>query len=217
MKMKLKGNKGAANSIVVMLVIFILMLICLIVCLLKNPNLIIQISKSNKTSEAPEIVEETKTEVVTKEMTADEKYAEYVKNLKAEMLKYNEEKVEGKEYREYFIDGKDENDKKYSVSLSGDGKLVLNEKEVATNVVGFNVVNVGNGGYSNLYFIKDDGTVGTTSIEEVEYLNNGKVKTREIEKLKNIVSIIPGMSAESGYPGACYAYAIDINGNMFEI
>ena len=158
---------------------------------------------------------ETSNQTVT--ITTDEKFAEYVKNLKAAMLKYNEEETEGKEYREYIIDGKNSNDENYSITLSGNGILKLNEKEVANNVIGFNVAYVGNGGYKNLYFIKDDGTVAYASIDETEYLSNGKIKTKNVDGLKNIVSIMGGVAGAYGYPGACYGYAIDIEGNMFEI
>jgi len=189
-----KSKKSEGVSLVALIIIVILMLAVTV-----NIVYILKIRKQEV--------------IVNKEMTSDQKFAEYVKNLKAIMLKYNEEK----EYREYFIEGKDANDVTYSITLSGNGILKLNKKEVAKNVIGFNVTYYGNGGYKAIYFIKDDGTVASTSIDETKYLSNGNIKTTDVKGLKNIVSIIGGKAGTHGYPAACYAYAIDIDGNMFEI
>lgn len=237
--MKLKESKrisltGFVIGILVLLLVVLMVSIYYIYTLrkkvaeleeeaIKTATTIREINKNTQEeNEAPvtEVHSSTNVEENTSKataMTTDEKFEQYIQNLKAVMKKYNEEKVEGKEYREYQTDGKDANNKNYFITLSGNGTLKLNEKEVETNVIGFNVAYTGNGGYKNLYFIKDDGTVAYASIDEIQYLSNGKVKTTSVKDLKNIISIIGGVSATYGHPGACYAYAIDIEGNMFEI
>ena len=177
------------------------------------------VKAENTTSE--EKASQTKTtsdEQKNKEITAEEKFKQYVLNLKSNMLKHNKEKKEGKEYREYIISGKNTKGKDYEVELSGDGTLKLNKKVVSANVIGFNVVYVGQDGSKNLYFIKDDGKVSWTSVDNIKYSNNGKVKTTEVKGLKNIISIIAADVAAYDAPGGggC-ACAIDIEGNMFEI
>ena len=225
--MKVKENKGVSLTgfVITILVILLIIFVGGCVYLLNNPvkeNVETQNVTSTQTASNDNIVNENESKgdtaiVQKKVMTADEKFEVYVKNLKATMLKYNEEEIEGKEYREYIIDGKDSNDENYTITLSGNGILKLDDKEVANNVIGFNAVYTGNGGYKNLYFIKEDGSVAYAAIDETEYLSNGKIKTTDVKGLKNIISIMGGVSATYEYPGACYGYAIDIEGNMFEI
>lgn len=100
------------------------------------------------------------------------------------------------------------------------GKLTVNYKDeelksifgkvylIATDVWNFEMVYTGNGGFRNLYFIKNDGTVGMANVElgaldkKIEIENNYK-------GYKNIVNILEGTSG-----GGSYAMFIDINGNI---
>ena len=211
----MKENKGVSLTGFVITILVVLLALAVVGCvyLLKNP---VKETVAVQTPAPATNLNSSNEEKETK-MTAEKKFAEYVKNLKNDMQKYNKEEIDGKKYREYFAEGEDLNDKKYSVTLSGNGKLELNEKEVSTNVIGFNVTYVGNGGSQNLYFIKDDGTVAYTPTDGIKYLSNGKVKTTEVKELKNIISIIGGTAGVYDYPAAEYAYAIDIEGNIFEI
>lgn len=110
----------------------------------------------------------------------------------------------------------------YEVFLQSDGSLYikyidesLNSKfgnyKLASDVLSFYLINVGQDLYKSLYFIKSDGTVSqalvnNTSSNEISVVNN-------VGNYKNIVSIISG---SFGKESSVFApIFIDINGNMY--
>lgn len=85
--------------------------------------------------------------------------------------------------------------------------------KISSNVLSFNVVGVGNGGGNNLYFINENGTVGSADIE-FGVMNDGKITVNKDLGYKNIVNIVSG-TFDDGYTGVHGPLFIDINGNIF--
>ena len=112
----------------------------------------------------------------------------------------------------------------YNVYLTENGSLFikynndeLNEKfgeyKIADQVLSFYVIREGQDIGNNLYFINNDGTVGSADIE-YGVLNNGTISIENDLGYKNIVSVVNGGFGleHSGGAGAIF---IDINGNIY--
>ena len=133
-------------------------------------------------------------------------YVLFVEKMKEERGKLNTY-TSIKEYTYNWI-LKDELKSGYEIDLGRNGILLVNNKEVATNVLFYRVVYVGNGGYRNLYYVTEDGKVYQANVEEA-IINNGAIKSTVINNLEKIVNIIPGGS-DSGYS----PLFIDIDGKI---
>ena len=90
------------------------------------------------------------------------------------------------------------------------------EIKIANNVISVHVANYDAGGYQNIYFINENGTIG---VAEPYALFNGVTNklpvTNPLSGYKNIVSIVQGTFDGEGTTQD--PYAIDINGNAHAI
>ncbi len=78
----------------------------------------------------------------------------------------------------------------------------------------FNIVNSGQDVINTLYFINQDGTVGSANIE-TGIMDNNEIVIKKDIGFKNIVSIVSGVYTD-GMSGADRPMFIDINGNIFD-
>lgn len=188
-----------------------------------NNQYTVQESNANETKN--EIVstktnETTQKEVVTKEMTSDEKYKIFAKNLKKAVSKYD-----SKEKNANVMGSS--GDFPFEIELLSNGNLSIEfydkktnkkygTKTLAKNVLAVNVVEEGNGGYRTPYFICEDGTVGRANVDESILNKEKKIKVEyKINKLKNIVSIVSG-GGGFAMGGAWNPIFIDIDGKIYE-
>lgn len=87
------------------------------------------------------------------------------------------------------------------------------EYKVATNVANIYVCHVGNGGLSDIIFLKQDGTVSTINGTEVV---NGNIECKKVNNVKDIISVISYAELdEMGLGGSSYAF-VDINGKIIK-
>lgn len=158
--------------------------------------------------------------VQTKEMTSDEKYEIFAKNLKKEVSKNADTANSKSTYCRSDVG----NGSWYEVRLQSNGNLSLsigdeklNKKygtnSLVKNVLAFYIIDVGQDEWHEIYFINEDGTVGSAYVDPVIFNGTGKIEIKnKISGLKNIVSIINGAGlVHSG--GYCPLF-IDIDGNV---
>lgn len=152
------------------------------------------------------------------ETSVSNSYSLFAKNLKSEISRYDSN---NKSYQ--FVNNGIIEDG-YKVYLNEKGSLYVNyfNKElskkyknykIADNVLSFYVIETGQGGGNMLYFINEDGTVGSADTEYgVDY--NNRITVNKNIGYRNIVSIINGAFGD-GYTGISEPIFIDINGNIF--
>ena len=189
-----------------------------------------------KKDDKKEEKKETNTTTTTdNEKTADDLYAEYLKNLKENMSKtYNTIPIlSGEE-----LDKMDQNGETYNygsnnicdtysqegyrvcahldnnkmleiIFYENDGSVVK-KNNIDSKIVSIYSSTTGNNGSINIYYVKEDGKlyyIETSALHE----NNIEIKT--IDNLKNIINIIPsGFGFKSGWQEPIF---VDIEGNLF--
>jgi len=148
------------------------------------------------------------------------KYNEFADKIISERKTF----FEGESLYRTTVDGNNMIDVKYyDVELNPDGELKViyyskdnssDSKFIANDVLNYYIIYYGNGGYKGLYFIYKDGSVGFANIEQA-YMNNEDITIKNIENVKNIVTIVQGSFSDglSGHRGPIY---IDIDGNMIK-
>ena len=225
MKINLKENKGVSNSVVVMLVVFIAILVCLLFYFIKNPIVKVvdkeeAITPPPATTQVAEV--NTTNNEKTKEMTADEKYKIFAENLKKEVSKYGDKA----NTKSVFCRGDNTDGSWYTIKLNSNGNLSLhfgdenlNKKygteNLAKNVLAAYIIDIGQDDWHCIYFIKEDGTVGSAYVDPVIYNNTGDIKIENnINQLKNIVSILDG-GVGLKTSGNKTPLFIDIDGNVY--
>ena len=143
-------------------------------------------------------------------------YELFAKNLKSQFSKYD---INNKNYLsvDSVIVGS------FEVYLTEEQDLIINysNKElddifgnykIADHVLSFNIISTGQGGGHTLYFINEDGTVGSADIE-YWVTERKQIQVKKDLGFKNIVNITGGTFGE--YSGARAPIFIDINGNIF--
>lgn len=146
---------------------------------------------------------------------ANDRYKIFADNLKKEVSKY------GNDANFQIISG--DGIKPYNVKLLANGNISVHFEDeeteqkygtdsLAQKVIAFNIVETGNGGLHTLYFINEDGTVGSADIEAVGMNKNIKIKSK-IGDLKNIVAIISG-AGDLETSGAAIPFFVDIDGKI---
>ncbi len=154
----------------------------------------------------------------TKADNTENDYQIFAKNLKSQLSRYDENNL-----NRQFVNN-DNVRYPYTIYLNENGSLFvkysnseLNAKygdyKISDDVLSFYVIETGNGGMSMLYFINDDGTVGSANVHFIEGATDQITVKKDIG-YKNIVSIVSG-SFGDGYSGAQGPIFIDINGNIF--
>lgn len=153
-----------------------------------------------------------------KETATNNSYELFAKNLKSQFSKYDDNN------RNYLYVNTDVVKDGYEVYLTKNQTLFLKyfskelnnkygEYKIADNVLSFNVVAVGQGGGNMLYFINEDGTVGSADTENGIGTNN-QITIKQNIGYKNIVNVISGTFGD-GFSGVNGPIFIDINGNIF--
>lgn len=226
--MKLRENKGAANSIVVMLMVFILILVCLLFYLVKHPMVKV-VEKDTANTQTQASVPETKTETATSKMTADEKYNIYLKNLKDNLLKMKDagESPDGenKVDKSIIFDNQNStwaNNEIGNVSLEYNGDAYLNfdgtgtlskkygvRYKISTNIVNGGFVLHGQDAQVMLWLINDKGEFSYVNFSQ---FGNDTLELKKAENMKNIVSAATMNTGDNIVP-----VAIDIEGNMHNL
>ncbi len=148
------------------------------------------------------------------------KYNEFADKIISERKTF----FEGEFLYRTTVDGNNMIDVKYyNVELNPEGELKViyysndnssDSKFIANDVLNYYIIYYGNGGYKGLYFIYKDGSVGFANIEQA-YMNKENITIKNIENVKNIVTIVQGSFSDgmSGYHAPIY---IDIDGNMIK-
>ena len=96
----------------------------------------------------------------------------------------------------------------YSISISNDKVLKLDNNKIADNVLEYFVVNNGNGGAQSLYYIDTKGNIYSVDHEN-SLSEKSEIKSNKLS-YKNIVSVLPGVHGNSRGP-----IFVDIEGNMY--
>ena len=110
----------------------------------------------------------------------------------------------------------------YNVSKDANGSLYVEytdktlkskygKKKIADNVLTATVIPSGQGGGNALYFINQNGTVGTA---DVEYGAKTNITVKADLGYKNVVSILPGVFGIQ-HSGSNDAIFVDINGKLY--
>ena len=148
------------------------------------------------------------------------KYNEFADKIISERKTF----FDGESLYRTTVDGNNMIDVKYyNVELNSEGELKViyyskdnssDSKFIANDVLNYYIIYYGNGGYKGLYFIYKDGSVGFANIE-LAYMNKEDITIKNIENVKNIVTIVQGSFSDgmSGYHAPIY---IDIDGNMIK-
>ena len=150
--------------------------------------------------------------------TTTNSYQVFSTNLKKQILAYD--------IRSYLAeDSEYTDDITYKVILTNKMELIMvfNDQEykskygeikIADNVINFAISQTGPGAYKNIYYIKEDGTVGEAIPWDLFMEGNKKKITINypIPELNNVVSIVQTSSQDLGY--MIEPAFIDINGNV---
>ncbi|MBQ3475105.1 MAG: hypothetical protein IJH20_02945 [Bacilli bacterium] len=206
-----KSGKGLVICLTIFMLVFAACAVLLFTGVIKSPMVKCEDKTTEKTSTKTD--DDTKKSSTT-EKTVDERYKDYLNNLA------NEIKEKSK-----FDDGTLEADlpgivnstydfesKMYTVSINKNLELTFtgngySNYKIADNVVLYNRIFYGNGGYSNIYYITTDGKIHMSNMEAVAFLGK-EPNITDVDK-KNIVNIIQG-SSSAGFP-----IFIDIEGNVY--
>ena len=145
-------------------------------------------------------------------------YELYTENLKNELKKYDSNN------QNYQFISNDIIEEGYEVYLDEKGSLYvqyfndeLNNKygkyKIADKVLCFSVINVGQDIGNMIYFINENGTVGSADTE-YGVIGDNQIAVEKNIGYTNIVSIIPGLFGD-GFSGARGPIFIDINGKLY--
>ncbi len=156
--------------------------------------------------------------IKTPNSTDSNSYELFAQNLKNQFSKYDDNN------QNYLYVSSDVVKDGYEVYLTKNQTLFVKyfnkefntkygEYKIADNVLSFYVVASGQGGGNMLYFINEDGTVGSADTEYGINSNNQIIINKNIG-YKNIVSVIGGIFG-SEFSGVLGPIFIDINGNIF--
>lgn len=152
------------------------------------------------------------------------KFNTFAKTLKENRMKQSEkDKQKGLTIGGNRYSLRDENVFGYIIKLDYDGTLSVeysNKKYkkyntiIDTNVLFYEMIYVGNGGYKDIFYVKDNGKLYTASVE-LDPFNENKIATaKEQKEYKNIVRINQEFINEEE-TGFYDIVLVDINGNIY--
>lgn len=150
------------------------------------------------------------------QVVSDNNYQVFANKLKTEFSKYNDNNKNSQYVENDIVPAG------YEVYLNSNGSLyvkyndvTLNNKygeyKIADNVLSFYVINTGQDIGNNVYFINQDGTVGSA---DTEYGISNTISVKNDIGYKNIVAVVSG-SFNYDQTGTRGPIFIDINGNIF--
>lgn len=147
--------------------------------------------------------------------TKNNNYQLFASNLKNEFSKFSshnrpylnvQSMMENGDYVVYLTENQELYIKYYKEEL----KNKFGDYKITDKVIGYNVVPTGNGGGKMLYFINEDGTVGSA---DIEFISSSNIAVKKDLGYKNIVSIVGGIFGLGG-GGAYDVIFVDINGRI---
>lgn len=198
----------------------VILVIVLLVALLGTSGFIVYDKVLSKKTVENIDVNNTNNDVINnnEEKNNDNSYQIFADNLKDQISKYNSNNQSYQYINNDIVKGG------YVVYLNEKGSLFvkyfdkeLNDKygdyKIADNVLSFYAINVGQDVGNMLYFINEDGTVGSADTEYGIGTNNQITIKKDIG-YRNIVSIVNGIFGDE-YSGLHGPIFIDINGNIF--
>lgn len=161
-----------------------------------------------KKCDEPVKIEDSKSDSV-------DSYQKFSKKLKSELSRFNSNDMAYQSVSSSVVGN-------YVAYLNDKGSLYvkyfnndLNSKygdyKISDGILSFYIVPSGQGGGNVLYFINEDGTVGSA---DVEYGANSNITIKNDLGYKNIVSVVSGGFGME-YSGGYSAIFIDIDGNMY--
>lgn len=101
-----------------------------------------------------------------------------------------------------------------TIDITKDNLLKYNRKtKVDSDVANIYLCYTGNGGFANIVFLHNDGTVSKMSGMSTQ---KGEIIVEKIEQLKNIVNVIAVNVSDEFGSGASTYYFIDIDGNIIK-
>ena len=226
----IKEDKGITNMtlIVLVLVVFIIILIGFSAYLIINPKTV-YITQNTPGQQQVDSLKVENVEIEDKEieskkeMTADERYKKFATNLKEEVAKYGDTA----NIKSVFCRADEGDGSWYEVCLNSNGNLSLRfgneelDKKYGTeslvkNVIAFYIIDIGQDEWHCIYFINEDGTVGSVYVDPVIFNGTGEIEIKnKISGLKNIVSILDGGIGleESGTHTPLF---VDIDGKVYD-
>lgn len=145
--------------------------------------------------------------------TKNNNYQLFASNLKNEFSKYDEKN------RPYLNVISTIGNGNFIIYLTENRELYIKyynkdknaEHKIADNVLSFNAVTVGKGGGKMLYFINEDGTVGSA---DIEFGLEKEITVKKDLGYKNIVSIVGGIFGDEENVINDVVF-IDIDGNIY--
>ena len=198
----------------------VILVIVLLVALLGTSGFIVYDKVLSKKTVENIDVNNTNNDVINnnEEKNNDNSYQIFADNLKDQISKYNSNNQSYQYINNDIVKGG------YVVYLNEKGSLFVKyfDKElndnygdykIADNVLSFYAINVGQDVGNMLYFINEDGTVGSADTEYGIGTNNQITIKKDIG-YRNIVSIVNGIFGDE-YSGLHGPIFIDINGNIF--
>ena len=156
-----------------------------------------------------------KNDIQVEQTTNSNSYQLFVERLKNEFSKFDSHKrpylstksmIDNGSYEVYLT----ENQELYIKYFKDDLAAKYGDYKITNKVIGYNVVPTGNGGANMVYFINEDGTVGSA---DIEFTSNSNITVKKDLGYKNIVSIVGGIFGLGG-GGAYDAIFVDINGKI---
>ena len=156
-----------------------------------------------------------KNDIQVEQTTNSNSYQLFAERLKNEFSKFDSHKrpylstksmIDNGSYEVYLT----ENQELYIKYFKDDLAAKYGDYKIADKVIGYNVVPTGNGGGKMLYFINEDGTVGSA---DIEFISSSNIAVKKDLGYKNIVSIVGGIFGLGG-GGAYDVIFVDINGRI---
>ena len=169
-----------------------------------------------------EIKEEEPKESTTSTSNSFSLFAQAVKENRAKQKEKDTKEGITSEITDYFIANHGE-DFSYGITLDYDGTLSVvysNEKfqkydaTIDTNVLFYERVSVGNGGFCSLYYVKEDGKVYEIGIEYDIY-EGTTPKSELVKGYQDIIMINEEAVGDSRGGGGHGPVFTDINGNIY--
>ena len=212
-------SKKVSLGTVVLIILLILSIVIVGIALYKMNESNIKISELNK-----EISSIKNQNNVENKITNQISYSDFSANFEKELKELNSNDTEIIE-REVFINTEDEgyrfgylgayidkNNDAY-IKLKKDSSLynTYGEKyKVDSDILNLYNANYGNGGFSDIIFIRKDGTA-----YKVSTVNGEKITYEKIPNVKDAVTIIPYSETDKNSGTGAYSYLIiDVNGNV---
>lgn len=161
------------------------------------------------------------------ENTGKNDYSLFVKKMKEERKRLANSKNLEVDFSDAqsVVDGTN-----YGIRLKEDGILYLvkgeknKKKEIAKNVLFYRIVYIGNGGFKQLCYVTEDGSVYIANVEEAVAAKTS-IKSVKQKDAKEIVNILPGSSGYverdnngkiiAAQGGGANPFFVDINGNIY--